>query len=110
MLSGLTLKNPLEIPSNLTNYYDKNSNSLSVKALFIEIGRIFPSTSLLQNLIKSAGLKTDEAGFILVNTQCETNLPGFYAAGDCCSKTVRQLVTATSDGAIAATSALNFLS
>ena len=110
LLSGLTLKNPLKIPSNSTNYYDKNSNSLFVKALFIEIGRIFPSTSLLQNLIKSAGLKTDEAGFILVNTQCETNLPGFYAAGDCCSKTVRQLVTATSDGAIAATSALNFLS
>lgn len=114
LLSGVTLKNPLpklQHSQNLetSNYHNKTPNTLNVKALFIEIGRIFPSTSLLQHLIDSHHLKTDESGFIITNKHCETNLPGLYAAGDCCSKEVRQLVTATSDGAIAATSALNFL-
>ena len=134
LLSGINLKNPLQqfyhfknqeksadtdsdiiskldpIDSAAYSCYDKANNTLYVKALFIEIGRIFPSTSLLQNLINTHNLKTDEAGFVITNHRCETNLPGFYAAGDCCSKEIRQLVTATSDGAISATSALDFLS
>ena len=39
----------------------------------------------------------------------ETTVDGLFAAGDCRSKYLRQIVTATSDGAIAALSAINYL-
>jgi thioredoxin reductase (NADPH) len=38
-----------------------------------------------------------------------TKTPGIYAAGDCRVKKIRQVITATSDGAIAAMSAANYL-
>lgn len=43
-------------------------------------------------------------GYILTNENLETNIPGVYAAGDICVKNLRQVVTAVSDGALAATS------
>ncbi|MCL1787896.1 MAG: FAD-dependent oxidoreductase, partial [Defluviitaleaceae bacterium] len=45
----------------------------------------------------------DQWGYILATEDMETNVPGVYAAGDIRPKRLRQLVTATSDGAIAAT-------
>lgn len=50
-------------------------------------------------------VELDEAGYILTNEHMETNVPGVYAAGDIRPKELRQLVTATADGAIAATRA-----
>ena len=47
----------------------------------------------------------DEKGYMLVNEKMETSVLGIYGAGDCTSKVLRQVVTATSDGAIAAQSA-----
>lgn len=84
-------------------------NLLSVSGLFIEIGRIFPSLHLLQNFITNQQLATDESGFPITDDNCSTNLPGFFVAGDCRSKNTRQLVTAAADGALSATSAINFL-
>lgn len=46
---------------------------------------------------------------LVVNEKMETNIPGLFAAGDIVSKKLRQLVTASSDGAIAATSAFVFV-
>lgn len=45
---------------------------------------------------------TDERGYLLVNEKMETAREGIYGAGDVCAKNLRQVVTATSDGAIAA--------
>lgn len=116
-LSALSLKNPL-FPSSdnssnsyhISSLHDPQGSILKVQALFVEIGRIFPSTALLQELISHYHLQTDPSGFIITDHNCRTNLPGFFAAGDCRSKDLRQLVTATADGALSATAAIEFLS
>ncbi|MEG2893008.1 MAG: NAD(P)/FAD-dependent oxidoreductase [Clostridium sp.] len=46
-------------------------------------------------------LLNKEKGYIVVNSQMETNIPGVYAVGDISTKQVRQIATAVSDGAIA---------
>lgn len=52
---------------------------------------------------------TNEAGYILTGTKMETNVSGIYAAGDVREKTLRQVVTATGDGAEAAISAQTYV-
>ncbi len=57
-----------------------------------------PATSLVEGM----GV-TDEAGYILTDRNQKTAIDGFYAAGDVCAKSLRQVVTAVGDGAAAAT-------
>jgi thioredoxin reductase (NADPH) len=54
-----------------------------------------------------AGL--NQYGYFDVDENCATATPGIYVAGDCRSKTVRQVTTAAGDGAIAATNACRWL-
>ena len=61
------------------------------------------------NQIFSDIIELDEHGFIKTDEECRTSFKGIYAAGDCRVKTVRQLTTAASDGAIAALNACNNL-
>ena len=79
------------------------TRNLAVTGLFIAVGRT-PATQNFVNLIK-----LDENGYIKSGEDCHTNVPGIFAAGDVRAKTVRQLVTATSDGAVAASEAVRFL-
>ena len=72
-------------------------------AAFISIGRA-PDTKLVRNSIH-----LDEQGYIAVDENLETNQPGVFACGDVIVKKVRQIVTACADGAIAATSAANYI-
>ena len=65
-------------------------------ALFVSIGRE-PATDLFVGQ-----LELDEAGYIVADESTKTNLPGVYAVGDVRTKKVRQIVTATGDGAVAA--------
>ena len=51
----------------------------------------------------------NEAGYILTNEKMETAIPGIYAAGDVREKMLRQIVTATGDGSIAAQSAQHYI-
>ena len=51
----------------------------------------------------------DEKGYILTDENMATNLPGVFAAGDIRPKSLRQVVTATADGAIAAMSAMKYI-
>lgn len=51
----------------------------------------------------------DERGYIITDDTMATNLPGVFAAGDIRPKTLRQVVTATADGAIAAVSAMKYI-
>ena len=83
-----------------------NSKELNLNGLFIEIGSI-PSTVLTKKL----GIKLDEEGYIIVDSSQKTNVNGFYAAGDITSGSnkFRQIITATSEGAIAAHSVYEFL-
>ena len=82
---------------------DDKESSVKVDGVFIAIGYI-PET---QNFAKI--IKLNRAGYIKADEDCETNEPGIFVAGDARTKEVRQLVTATSDGAVAATKAAKYL-
>ncbi len=59
-----------------------------------------PNTSLIKGKVD-----LDSQGYVITDENKSTNIEGVFAAGDLCVKNLRQVVTATSDGAIAATSA-----
>ena len=80
-----------------------NSEVINVSGLFIAVGRI-PEN---QNFAKLINL--DNIGYVIAGEDCMTNVPGIFVAGDCRTKALRQLVTATSDGAIAAVNAINYI-
>lgn len=73
-------------------------SNIDCNAVFVFTGMI-PQTNLVDMLPK------DEGGYIITNEKMETAIPGLFAAGDVRSKSFRQIVTAVSDGAIAAHSA-----
>jgi len=82
----------------------EDGKKLNVQGLFIEIGN-----SAITHLTKNLKLKTDEENYFIVDEERKTNIPGVFAAGDCVSKKLRQIVTAVSDGASAAHSVYEFL-
>ncbi len=57
-----------------------------------------PDTELVKDIIE-----LNEHGYIITDSEQKTNVDGIYAAGDVCIKPLRQIVTATGDGALAAT-------
>lgn len=84
---------------------DNEGNESEVKAdgVFIYIG-MQPLTKPFLDL----GI-TDEAGYIVTNEEMETSVPGIFAAGDVRQKKLRQIVTATGDGSIAAQNAQHYI-
>lgn len=82
---------------------DGSVKNIDVSALFVAIGRV-PEN---QNFAKLINL--DENGYVIAGEDCTTNVAGVYVAGDTRIKQVRQLVTATSDGAIAAIAAVKYI-
>lgn len=71
--------------------------------VFVFIG-YRPSTALF-----AGKLEMDAEGYLLTDENLQTNVPGVYAAGDVRRKRLRQIVTATADGALAAVQACQFL-
>ena len=69
---------------------------LVIDGLFIAIGHA-PAAGAFASLVK-----LDESGYVVAGEDCKTSCPGIYTAGDCRTKTVRQLTTACGDGAVAA--------
>ena len=69
---------------------------------------VFAGSSPNTKLVKEQ-LELDGRGFVPTNDNMETNIEGVYAAGDLRVKELRQIVTATSDGAIAATKAQQYV-
>lgn len=97
-LNGKDKLDSIEITDN-----DGNVDTIKVDGLFVAIGRI-PENEIFNNLIN-----LDNNGYIISSENCHTNIDGIYVAGDSRVKEVRQLVTATSDGAIAATEAIKYI-
>ena len=89
----------IEITSNSTN----EIKSLKTDGLFIQIGRR-PDVSLVKDKIDC-----NVIGFIKSNEEMHTNIPNVFVAGDVREKTMRQIITACSDGAIAASSAFKYV-
>ena len=75
------------------------AKELAVDGLFVAVGQE-PDNRAFAGLVQ-----LDEAGYIRAGEDCCTSAPGVFAAGDCRSKGVRQLTTATADGAVAALAA-----
>ena len=88
----------------LRNVKTGKGSSLEVSGIFVAVG-LRPNTGYLKGL-----LKLDEGGFIPVNNQMETEVPGVFAAGDIRAGSIRQVVSAAGDGATAAIAAERFLS
>lgn len=101
---------PVEIvgDSKLTGIRIKDVDSgeeklIECSAVFPYIGAS-PCTDFLHYLDIS-----DSKGFVEVDSNMETRIKGIFGAGDCINKNLRQIVTATNDGAIAAQNASNYI-
>jgi len=80
-----------------------DERELSVDGVFVAIGTR-PESALIAGQVE-----TDKAGFVLAGEDTHTSIPGVFAAGDLRKKPLRQVITAASDGAVAAYEALNYL-
>lgn len=89
----------LEIKNVLTS----EVSNLSVKGVFIYIGEE-PQTDIYRGLIE-----LDDKGYIITDENMKTSMEGVFAAGDIRKKPLRQIVTAVSDGAIAAYRVFHYL-
>ena len=87
----------------ITDKLDGSLRTVELNGLFIAVGRI-PENQNFAGLVQ-----LDEAGYVLAGEDCHTGTPGIFTAGDNRSKLLRQLVTATADGAMAATEAVKYL-
>lgn len=98
------LRKPYEIleeNNKVTGMIVENSNTHEQETIMASA--IFPFVGLdpVTDFVKDLGI-TDENGYILTDENMETSVKGIYAAGDVRKKMLRQVVTATNDGAIAA--------
>ena len=100
-ITKLNGENKLE-SVDITNN-NKETKTIEVEALFIAIGQV-PETENFKKLIN-----INEQGYVIANEDCKTNIKNIFVAGDNRTKGLRQLVTATSDGAVAATQAIKYI-
>ena len=94
MISYADFRN--DATGELEHYMAKDGETFGV---FVFAGYV-PNTGLFREQIA-----LDEHGYVITNEEKETNVKGVFAAGDVCIKTLRQVVTAVSDGAISAVAA-----
>ncbi len=84
-LAGLRLRNTVQ----------ETESDLTVQGVFVAIGQE-PDNAVFAELVQ-----LDPQGYIAASEDCCTRIPGIFTAGDCRTKTVRQLTTAAADGAVA---------
>ena len=80
----------------LIDTQDGSESEFDTEGMFVYVGM-----DPLTDAVKDLGI-TNENGYILTNEDMETAVPGIFAAGDVREKMLRQIVTATCDGSIAA--------
>jgi len=88
------------VTGETTEYRAKEGENFGV---FVFVGYA-PETDLVKEIAK-----LNEKGYIVTDKAQKTSVDGLYAAGDICEKPLRQVVTATSDGALAATELEKFV-
>ena len=91
------------VGAKVKNLQSGELSDVAFDGLFVSIGRK-PATDLFVEQ-----LALDESGYIIADESTRTSIEGVYAAGDVRTKTLRQVVTAVSDGAIAADSAEQYI-
>ena len=85
------------------NIPNKTTSNITLDGLFVSIGR-GPDTEVIDKKVVR-----NESGYIPGDEKMKTNLDGVYVAGDIRETPLRQIVTACSDGAIAATAAFQYI-
>ena len=98
LISEKSLK-AIEVTNKLTG----EVRTIELNGLFVAIGRV------PENMNFASVAELDEAGYIVAGEDCHTKTEGVFVAGDNRTKALRQLVTATADGAMAATEAVKYL-
>lgn len=89
---------------NIKNTVMGSNSSLPVDGIFVSIGRK-PATELFR-----AQIELDDSEYIIADESTKTNIDGVFAIGDVRTKALRQIVTAVSDGAVAAHFAEEYIS
>jgi thioredoxin reductase (NADPH) len=87
----------------LRNVVTNKESALDVSGVFVSVGSQ-PATGYLQGLVT-----LDAVGAVVTNDKLETSVPGIFAAGDIRSGSIRQVVGAAGDGAMAAINAGKYL-
>lgn len=77
------------------NVESGESSNIECSGLFVAVGRL-PNTALFKDTVE-----LDESGYIVADESTRTNIPGVFAVGDVRTKSLRQIVTACADGAVA---------
>jgi thioredoxin reductase (NADPH) len=85
------------------NIKTQTKSKLLTDGVFFYVGSS-PNSGLVKGLVK-----LDENGYILTDEELRTNVPGIFAAGDIRKKSLKQVVTAAADGALAADSARRYI-
>ena len=105
--SGNTAKHEIAYLKNIASevYHIHHDDPIPEEAVavFVAIGRV-PNTGIFEGVVD-----LDKDGYIVAGEDCKTSAKGIFVAGDCRTKNVRQLVTAASDGAVAAGAAISYL-
>lgn len=109
LLTSIVALDGGDLPSSVT-FRDNATGSTHVETyeegsfgVFVLVGRD-PETELVRELAD-----VDDAGYVVTDERMATRTPGLFVAGDARVKPLRQIVTAASDGAVAATSAAAYL-
>ena len=97
-------KDGSEFTVSLTNTVTGETSQISANGVFVSIGRL-PATDLVKDQ-----LELDAQGYVVANETTCTSIDGVFAVGDVRTKPVRQVVTATADGAVAVHFAQIYLS
>lgn len=87
----------------VTNKVTGEDSKIELDGLFVAIGTI-PTSDLAKGVVEM-----DSRGYIIANEDCETSVPGIYAVGDIRVKSLRQVITAAADGAIAVFAAEKYI-
>lgn len=90
--------------AKLKNVKTGDFREIDLDGVFVSVGRK-PATELLQGQIE-----LDESGYVIAGENTKTNIDGVFAVGDIRTKSLRQVVTAVADGAVAVHSAEEYLS
>ncbi len=98
-------KQPVEIigEEKVSGLKLNDGQILDVDGIFVAIGKK-PMTEKIKELVD-----LDERGYVKAGEDCKTSCPGVFVAGDCRTKNIRQLITAASDGAVAAEMAIDYI-
>lgn len=85
------------------NTVTNEEKELKTDAVFVAIGQVPNNTPF------AGFVEMDDAGFIIAGESCRTARANVFVAGDCRTKTVRQLTTAGADGSVAAIAACEYV-